>query len=377
MIHRRSTLTLLLLAAGLAAPFAAAEPAGDTKPMAKIQAGEEAPKADAKRASLAVGDPAPAIEVAHWVKGEPVTGFEKGKVYVVEFWATWCPPCRDSIPHLTKLQARHKADGLTVIGISSSDKRGLEDVKPFVEKMGEKMAYVVAVDADRATDARYMEASGQGGIPTSFVVDKDSKIAWIGHPMAGLDTVVAQVIAGKFDAKAFAENEAKFEAAGERLQAAMKDDRADDALAAIDEMRGLNPAFAPRLEMTRMRILAGPKQDAKAAWELADRLATSKEFAEDAGLMMELARNTAFLAGTDEAARGLAKRYGAAALEADKRRDPLLMMGYASMLQRFGDLPGAAAHIEEALGKMEEGSLKKRAAEQLARIKAEIEKKGT
>ena len=57
--------------------------------------------------NLGLGDPAPKLEVKSFVKGEPVSEFEPGKNYVVEFWATWCPPCRTSIPHLTELQKNH------------------------------------------------------------------------------------------------------------------------------------------------------------------------------------------------------------------------------------------------------------------------------
>src|SRR5215470_10631086 len=80
---------------------------------------------------LGVGDAAPKLEVKEFVKGEPVKQFDKGKIYVVEFWATWCPPCRESIPHLTGLQKKHK--DVVFIGVSVSE-RDPKGVKPFVEK---------------------------------------------------------------------------------------------------------------------------------------------------------------------------------------------------------------------------------------------------
>ena len=67
-----------------------------------------APKALGDNNTLSVGDPAPKLAVKEFVKGEPLKDLEKGKTYVVEFWATWCGPCRTSIPHLTELQKKHK-----------------------------------------------------------------------------------------------------------------------------------------------------------------------------------------------------------------------------------------------------------------------------
>jgi len=147
------------------------------------------PKESSKpQASLKAGSPAPALSVENWVKGEKVDGFEKGKVYVVEFWATWCPPCVESIPHLTKLQKEHK-DAI-VIGVAASERAGkdgkderLKKVEKFVKDQGSKMAYRVAFDEDRSMSKAWMEPAGQGGIPCSFIVNHEGKIAWIGHPM--------------------------------------------------------------------------------------------------------------------------------------------------------------------------------------------------
>src|SRR5687768_18428561 len=66
--------------------------------------------------TLKVGSPAPKLQVGQWVQGEPVTTFERDKVYIVEFWATWCGPCRTTIPHLNKLHTKYKERGLIVIG---------------------------------------------------------------------------------------------------------------------------------------------------------------------------------------------------------------------------------------------------------------------
>ena len=85
--------------------------------------------------TLKLGDPAPKLEVKEFVKGDPLKGFEPGKTYVVEFWATWCGPCRTSIPHLTELQKKYP--DITFGGVSVFEQEP-EGVKPFVEKWGKR-----------------------------------------------------------------------------------------------------------------------------------------------------------------------------------------------------------------------------------------------
>ena len=153
--------------------------------MAALSFGQDSPK------PLMVGDPAPNLKISKWVKGAPVTEFEKGKLYVVEFWATWCGPCLKSIPHLTDLAKKYK-DKVDFVGVSVWEE-DQKNVEPFVQTMGDKMSYNIAMDQLPSATAsgndgemanNWMKAAGQNGIPTAFIVDKDGKIAWIGHPMA-------------------------------------------------------------------------------------------------------------------------------------------------------------------------------------------------
>jgi thiol-disulfide isomerase/thioredoxin len=158
---------------------------------------------------LGVGDKAPALKVKGFVKGKPVTKLDKGKVYVVEFWATWCGPCRTTIPHLTELQKKHK--DVTFIGVSAFE-RDQKAVQPFVKEMGDKMDYRVALDSvpagkkggDGAMAKNWMIAAGQNGIPTAFIVDGEGRIAWIGHPTQ-MEAPLEKIVAGKWDLKAAAD----------------------------------------------------------------------------------------------------------------------------------------------------------------------------
>jgi thiol-disulfide isomerase/thioredoxin/tetratricopeptide (TPR) repeat protein len=145
-----------------------------------------------------LGQAAAPLKIAEWIKGKPVDlAADKGReVIVIEFWATWCGPCRQSIPHLTELQKKFQNQGVTFLGISDE---AVDTVKTFVEKMGDKMDYTVAVEKGHDTSENYLGAFGVNGIPHAFVVDQQGRIVWHGHPMGELESTLAAVLAGKFD----------------------------------------------------------------------------------------------------------------------------------------------------------------------------------
>ncbi|GIV07076.1 MAG: hypothetical protein KatS3mg017_0278 [Fimbriimonadales bacterium] len=243
--------------------------------------------------TLKVGDPAPALPVTQWVKGQPVKELELGKVYVVEFWATWCGPCRQTIPHLTKLAEKYQ-NKVTVIGVSVWERTDpnnptahVQTVQRFVESMGDKMNYTVAVDsADGAIAKAWMEAAQQDGIPTAFVIDPQKRIVWIGHPMDNLDGVLEQVVAGTFDWKAEAERQKRAREQQEALQKdfteftqLMQAGKSQDALKKLDEMIPQYPDVHT-LKMVRFETLL--RVDEKQAYAYAQQLAetTFKEMPE-------------------------------------------------------------------------------------------------
>ncbi len=148
-----------------------------------------------------LGDPAQPLSVLEWAKKGPVD-LEAGKgktIFVVEFWATWCGPCKETIPHVTEMQKKYADKGVVFVGVS---REKADVVKPFVAEMGEKMDYAVAIDAEAATSKAYLEAYHVDTIPHAFVIDKQGVIVWHGHPMAGMDKVIEAVLAGTYDLEA-------------------------------------------------------------------------------------------------------------------------------------------------------------------------------
>lgn len=229
--------------------------------------------------ALEVGDKAPSLATVTWLKGAAVE--PSPAVTVVEFWATWCGPCRTTIPHLTGLQKKY-GEKVRIAGLSNEDEA---TVKPFIAEMGAKMDYHVGI-ADVATHNAYME--GIDGIPHAFVIDATGVVVWHGHP-GSMEGPLSQVIAGTFDAKK-ATAIAKAEGDLQRLLQGRTPDIAQ-ALKKIDEIIALDPVNAQAISV---RLAIGKYQeDSQLIRETLTRLPLKD-------LPADLANSLAFSRATDE-----------------------------------------------------------------------------
>lgn len=170
----------------LAAAAGPRDPAGQQKPYVE------------QRLAL-IGSPAPEVDSKDWIDGAPAAlTAMRGKVVVVDMWATWCPPCRDAMPGLDKLYRARKKDGLEVLGVTRFYKNGflptagtkepvtdgvrMDDLTPesfpahlrqFKENLGISYPFVTT-----ATDAEFKAYKVQG-IPTMAVVDREGKVVFV------------------------------------------------------------------------------------------------------------------------------------------------------------------------------------------------------
>jgi peroxiredoxin len=119
-----------------------------------------------------VGQPAPQY-AAMSLKGDSVSlAALRGKVVLMNVWATWCGPCRKEIPELRAIHSAYKGKGLEVIGISVDADGSDESIRSFLEEF--KMDYTVWRDPYETVQATFRMA----GVPTTFVIDRQGVLRW-------------------------------------------------------------------------------------------------------------------------------------------------------------------------------------------------------
>lgn len=222
--------------------------------------------------TLHVGSPAPKLEHVDWLKGEPVSAWEPGHVYVLDFWATWCSPCIVGIPHLNKMQKDLGPKNVHVIGVAIWPMPDQKPTTEFVAEQGDAMSYRIAEDRDMQTANAYMTAARINGIPTAMVVDQKGRIAWIGHPQAGLDDVVKGLLEGTYDVEAKAVEAEKRAALESRVEPLLveidrlaTEGKIEEALAKLDEVIVMG-YDSTRLTLTKAHAMMTMLDDADGAY---------------------------------------------------------------------------------------------------------------
>lgn len=287
-------------------------------------------------AAADIGDSAPALQIAKWVKGQPIAlkdGLGK-TVFVVEFWATWCPPCKTSIPHLTELQKQFADRGVVMVGVSDEP---VDTVKPFVDE-NKKMDYRVVCDDGRKTTEAYMKP--RTGIPHAFVVDKRGRVVWTGHPMYGLERAIEQALAGEFDkAKAVKKQELV-----DQIFAAFSG-RGQGAEQAIEALIAQDPKD-PDSYRLKLMFLDGTGKSADAA-KLRDVMA--KTFPKDVRILNEAASYFATVDDLALRAPDRALELARQAVAATQEKDASALVALATAWYALCDIDKAIDAAQKAL----------------------------
>ncbi|MFC4995340.1 TlpA disulfide reductase family protein [Rubritalea tangerina] len=217
--HHRSFAAIAGATIAASALFTASTTAQEAEAAAAEAATPEAAKSAAAE-KLTVGSAVPELKGITWLQGDPVKSFdEKGKVYMLELWATWCGPCVAIIPHVNDLHKKYADKGLVIVGMNVWED-DIEAPKKFLADQGEGMSYRVAFSGGGKGDfaTAWLKPAGVQGIPHAIFI-KEGKILYSGHPAQVKDSSIEAMLDGSYDPAAEAKKQAEAEKQQEELRA--------------------------------------------------------------------------------------------------------------------------------------------------------------
>lgn len=206
-----------------------------------------------------IGDAAPELRVSEWVQGEPVNRFERGHVYVIEFWATWCGPCVWAMPHLSDVQRQYADKDVTVIAVNVMDE-DTTAAKALITRLGQTVENRVAIDANTAGEKAGATAKAWLGanreIPRCVIIDRQGRVAWVGHPMR-VDGPLHAMVAGTYDAAKQSLVDETFADLDRQLVVAKQNKQWSTVLAILDQMHAADAFSTPLNHTTRIQAFIG------------------------------------------------------------------------------------------------------------------------
>ncbi|NBT13700.1 MAG: hypothetical protein EBS56_08995 [Planctomycetia bacterium] len=193
-----------------------------------------------------LGRPAPPLDISHWLPAgdggcTPFGAFAPGRVYVVAFWASWCPRCREALPLLAAAPRRFPAGAVTVVAVSHEEPGDVTKFLTTTKATARDAADAatdccLAADPDESVHRDYLEAVDETGIPTVFIVGPQGLIEWIGHPV-DMEAPLADVVAGRWDRESFVARRRKVETVRARMAAIVERAGGADAARALKDLR--------------------------------------------------------------------------------------------------------------------------------------------
>lgn len=241
----------------------------------------------AQAAVPAIGEMMPPLgQDVKWLKGDPVPAFQKGHVYVIDIWGTWCAPCLAELPHMKELANRYRGKA-TVIAIAVSPEAGIPPAE-FVNKKGDLMPYVVAQDIGDRIDARFddgLGSLGAGGYPTLAIVDREGRLAFFGrgYPNPGFEESLASIVEGKYDLKSAVAQYRRMHEVKRAAEPLLERASSKDVNTAVEAVRKLVKLDAGLFALRAVNVYprlreAGKERANQWARELVDELLTGSDF---------------------------------------------------------------------------------------------------